>query len=76
MYSKRVKSYAYATNSTTADPWLYLYRWGPTYPMTTEDGNPLRSPAYEVGSKYCISGDKLYKHERWSGYNSNERLKN
>lgn len=50
MYSKRLKRYAYATNSTTADPWLYLYRWGPTYPMTTEDGDPLRSPAYEVSA--------------------------
>ena len=48
LYSKRVKRYAYATSSTTADPWLYLYRWGPTYPMTTEDGDPLRSPASEV----------------------------
>lgn len=50
MYSKRLKRYAYATSSTTADPWLYLYRWGPTYPMTTEDGDPLRSPAYEVSA--------------------------
>lgn len=48
MYSKRVKRYGYATSSTTADPWLYMYRWGPTYPMTTEDGNPLRNPAYEL----------------------------
>jgi len=50
MYSKRDKRYAYATNSTTADPWLYLYRWGPTYPMTTEDGDPIRSPASEMAS--------------------------
>jgi TonB-linked SusC/RagA family outer membrane protein len=48
MYSKRYKRYAYATNSTTADPWLYLYRWAETYPMTTEDGNPIRSPFYEM----------------------------
>lgn len=48
MYSKRDKRYAYATNSTTADPWLYLYRWGATYPMTTEDGDPIRSPASEM----------------------------
>ena len=48
MYSKRIKRYAYATSSTTADPWLYLYRWGPTYPMTTEDGDPIRSPASEL----------------------------
>ncbi|MDX9883625.1 MAG: SusC/RagA family TonB-linked outer membrane protein [Prolixibacteraceae bacterium] len=50
MYSKRAKRYAYATNSTTADPWLYIYRWGPTYPMTTEDGDPLRSPAFEIAA--------------------------
>ncbi|MEL7585236.1 MAG: TonB-dependent receptor [Prolixibacteraceae bacterium] len=48
MYSKRIKRYAYATNSTTADPWLYMYRWGPTYPWTTEDGDILRSPASEL----------------------------
>jgi TonB-linked SusC/RagA family outer membrane protein len=50
MYSKRVKRYAYATNSTTADPWLYLYRWAETYPMTTEDGDPIRSPQSEMAS--------------------------
>lgn len=50
LYSKRIKRYAYATNSTTADPWLYLYRWGPTYPMTTEDGDPIRSPYSEMSA--------------------------
>jgi TonB-linked SusC/RagA family outer membrane protein len=50
MYSKRVKRYAYATNSTTADPWLYIYRWGETYPMTTEDGDPIRNPASEMAA--------------------------
>ncbi len=50
MYSKRVKRYAYATNSTTADPWLYIYRWGETYPMTTEDGDPIRNPASELAA--------------------------
>lgn len=48
MYSKRIKRYAYATSSTTADPWLYLYRWAPIYPMTTEDGDLIRSPRSEV----------------------------
>ena len=33
IYSKRNKRYAYATNSTTADPWLYMYRWDAFYPM-------------------------------------------
>lgn len=50
MYSKRVKRYAYATNSTTADPWLYLYRWAETYPMTTEDGDGIRSPQSEMAN--------------------------
>jgi TonB-linked SusC/RagA family outer membrane protein len=50
LYSKRNKQYAYATNSTTADPWLYLYRWSTLYPMTTEDGDPLRSPAFEMAA--------------------------
>jgi TonB-linked SusC/RagA family outer membrane protein len=50
MYSKRVKRYAYATNSVSADPWLYLYRWAATYPMTTEDGDPIRSPAFEMAA--------------------------
>lgn len=49
IYSKRDKRYAYATSSTTADPWLYLYRWGPTIPMGyNEDGSELRSPASET----------------------------
>jgi TonB-linked outer membrane protein, SusC/RagA family len=48
-YSKRSKRYAYATSSTTADPWLYLYRWDSTYPMGyDENGNELRSPASEI----------------------------
>lgn len=50
IYSTRQKNYPYATSSTTADPWLYLYRWAPTYPMTTEDGDPIRSPASEMAA--------------------------
>lgn len=50
LYSKRNKNYAYATNSTTADPWLYLYRWASTYPMSTEDGQPIRSPYSEMAA--------------------------
>lgn len=48
IYSKRTKSYPYATSSTTADAWYYLYRWAPIYPLTSEDGVPIRSPALEV----------------------------
>ena len=49
IYSKRNKRYAYSTSSTTADEWLYLYRWGPTMPMGfDEQGNELRSPVSEA----------------------------
>ncbi|MDR3132420.1 MAG: TonB-dependent receptor [Prevotellaceae bacterium] len=49
LFSSRIKSYPYITNSTTADPWLYLYRWGPLYPFgTTAEGNIIRGPAGEA----------------------------
>lgn len=51
IYSRRNKDYAYITNSTTADPWLYLYRWGPLYPFgNDENGDPIRSPASEAAA--------------------------
>jgi TonB-linked SusC/RagA family outer membrane protein len=51
MYSRRNKEYAYVTNSTTADPWLYLYRWSPVYPFgMDENGDPIRSPQSEVAA--------------------------
>jgi len=51
LYSRRNKDYAYVTNSTTADPWLYLYRWSPVYPLGNDDrGNPIRSPQSEVAA--------------------------
>ncbi len=50
MYSKTQKRWAYATSSTTADIWYYMYRWGPTFPMAASDesGNPLRNATYET----------------------------
>jgi TonB-linked SusC/RagA family outer membrane protein len=45
MFSQRNKLYPYATNSSTADPWLYMYRWSSLYPMGNDEfGNPIRSP--------------------------------
>ena len=47
IYSKRIKTYPYTTNSTL-DPWYYLYRWGSQYPLGyDENGKELRSPASE-----------------------------
>jgi len=50
MYSRSEKDWAYTTSSGTTDVWLYLYRWGPTYPLvpTDENGNNLRTAAYET----------------------------
>src|SRR3546814_16368547 len=51
LYSRRSKDYAYITSSTTADPWLYLYRWSPLYPLgNDENGDPIRSPASEAAA--------------------------
>lgn len=56
MYSRRDKEYPYATSSTTADPWLYLYRWGPIYPFgNDQNGNPIRSPVSEYGAANTAS---------------------
>lgn len=51
MYSRRNKQYGYVTSSTTADPWLYLYRWGSLYPFgNDENGDPIRSPVSEFAA--------------------------
>ncbi|MBD5380079.1 MAG: TonB-dependent receptor [Bacteroides sp.] len=48
-YSLRNKRYAYATNSTTADPWLYLYRWDAYAPHgEDENGHLMQSPSTEM----------------------------
>ncbi|MBL7760781.1 MAG: SusC/RagA family TonB-linked outer membrane protein [Sediminibacterium sp.] len=51
MHSRRNKQYAYATSSTTADPWLYLYRWSSLYPLgSDQNGDLIRSPYSELAS--------------------------
>ncbi len=62
LWSKRTKRYPYVTNSTTADPWLYVYRWGPTSPFGTEDGDMLRSPASEIASSNTARQDRIYSN--------------
>ena len=60
-YSMRNKRYAYATNSTTADPWLYLYRWDTTYPMGLDDqGRDLRSPYNEMKNANTANKQNTY----------------
>jgi len=56
MYSQRNKEYPYITNSTTADPWLYLFRWSPLYPLgDDENGDPIRSPVSEAAAANTAS---------------------
>jgi len=56
LYSRRNKEYGYATSSTTADPWLYLYRWSSLYPFGyDENGDPIRSPWSEMAAANTAS---------------------
>ena len=62
MYTNSTKSWAFATNSTTADVWYYLYRWGPTYPLVAKDeyGNNVRTMAYETATANQATIKKSY----------------
>lgn len=48
IYSDRNKQYP-GVGTTTSDPWLYLYRWSPLFPIgVTSNGKPLRDPVTEM----------------------------
>ena len=50
IYSDRNKRYP-GIGNTSADPWLYMYRWSPLFPIgVTEHGNPLKEPSYEMAA--------------------------
>ena len=60
IYSKRDKRYAYSS-STTADPWYYLYRWGPYMPLGyDENGNIIRSPQSEMMQANTANREQNY----------------
>ncbi|WP_320052419.1 TonB-dependent receptor [uncultured Acetobacteroides sp.] len=60
IYSKRTKSYPNTTTSAI-DPWYYLYRWGPQYPIgNDENGNELRSPTEEFHQANTSTQEKNY----------------
>lgn len=61
MFSQRNKLYPYATNSSTADMWYYMYRWSSLYPMgNDEHGNPIRSPYSEFSAANEASMKRNY----------------
>lgn len=56
IFSSRNKRYPYVTSNTKADPWLYLYRWGPNMPWGyDENGHEIRSPWSEIRSANTAS---------------------
>jgi len=62
IYSDRNKRYP-AFGSSSADPWLYVYRWSRLFPIgVTENGLPLRESAYEAAN----SGDANIQNKYYS----------
>lgn len=61
IYSRTNKQYPYATNSLTADPWLYMYRWSPIQPYgKDEQGRYYRGPEGETANANVASIVKNY----------------
>lgn len=62
MFTKSEKAWSFATNSTTADTWYYLFRWGPTYPLVPVDeyGNNVRTAAYELATAHKATNGTTY----------------
>ncbi|WP_207535041.1 SusC/RagA family TonB-linked outer membrane protein [Desertivirga arenae] len=68
IYARRNKDYAYITNSTTADPWLYIYRWSPLFPLgSDENGDPIRSPASEAAAANTANILQSYMNVNFGG---------
>ena len=60
IYSDRNKRYP-GVGTTTADPWLYLYRWSALMPIgVTENGHNLREAAYEIGASNTDNFENKY----------------
>lgn len=60
MFSDRNKRYA-ASAATNSDPWYYLYRWSPMFPVGVEEhGMPVRGPVYETASAITSNIEYLY----------------
>ncbi|MGO1597118.1 MAG: SusC/RagA family TonB-linked outer membrane protein [Sphingobacterium sp.] len=61
MFAQRNKLYPYATSSTTADPWYYMYRWSSIYPMGVDgNGADIRSPWSEFNASNEASMKRNY----------------
>jgi TonB-linked SusC/RagA family outer membrane protein len=60
MYSDRNKRYP-ASAATVSDPWYYLYRWSPMFPIGVEEhGVPVRGPVYETANAITSNAQYTY----------------
>jgi TonB-linked SusC/RagA family outer membrane protein len=60
MYSDRNKRYP-ASAATNSDPWYYLYRWSPMFPVGVEEhGVPVKGPVYETANAITSNRQYLY----------------
>lgn len=62
MFTKATKAWPFATSSTSADVWYYVYRWGPTYPLidVDESGHNVRTAAYEFSAAHKATDTTKY----------------
>ncbi|MDR2065803.1 MAG: SusC/RagA family TonB-linked outer membrane protein [Prevotellaceae bacterium] len=62
IYSDRNKRFPSIASYIQGDPWLYAYRWGASFPVTTKDqfGNDMRGPAYEFANTTTSSNRSVY----------------
>ncbi|MDR2652918.1 MAG: SusC/RagA family TonB-linked outer membrane protein [Prevotellaceae bacterium] len=60
MYSDRNKRYP-AVDATVADPWYYLYRWSPVWPVGVQErGQEMRGPYNEIKNTITSNQQHTY----------------
>lgn len=61
LYSDRTKRTPNSATGYTADPWLYLYRWGRLFPTgAQEHGNDLRDPYFDTKNAHTATTNNKY----------------
>jgi TonB-linked SusC/RagA family outer membrane protein len=69
-YSDRQKRYP-TSGATASDPWYYLYRWSPMFPVGVEEhGIPVRGPVYETANTITsTNGNRYYSIDLGATFN-------
>lgn len=61
MFSERTKRTPNSATGYTADPWLYLFRWGRLFPTgAQEHGNDLRDPYFDTLNAHTATTKNKY----------------